>query len=40
MRRKLGFVLAAAIALAAIGGAVTIFWNPEDIKTAFDPVMP
>jgi len=40
MRRTLGLALAAAIALAIVGGAATMFWNPQHTKTAFDPVMP
>jgi hypothetical protein len=40
MSRTLGFVLAAAIALAVLGGTVTVFFNPSNEKTDFDPVVP
>ncbi len=40
MKRTLGLVLGAAIALAVLGGTVAVFWNDPNHKTDFDPVVP
>jgi hypothetical protein len=40
VRRMLGYVLGAAIALAVLGGTVAVFWNDPNHKTDFDPVVP
>jgi hypothetical protein len=40
MKKTLGYILGAAIALAVLSGAVAIFWNPAGSKTHFDPEVP